>query len=99
MIESQVLERTTADLIEHLGSENRVTVPQRLLVLRLRCALKRYLRGGEDDIQTLDKYIYALQNSLRLNLLAIGLERRSRRPEHASCGPPASCRSRAWRVR
>ena len=44
-------------------------------MLRLRCALKRYLRGGEDDIQTLDKYICVLQNSLRLNLLAIGLER------------------------
>ena len=50
-------------------------------MLRLRCTLDRYLRGGEDDVQTLDKYIYALQNSLRLNLLAIGLERRSRWPE------------------
>jgi hypothetical protein len=81
-VESQLLARTQAELIAHLGGEAVVTVPQRLLVqatsllvLRLRCALDRYLRGGAEDIETLDRYICVLQNSLRQNLLALGLER------------------------
>lgn len=81
-VESQLLARAQAELIEHLGGEAAVTVPQRLLVqstallvLRLRCCLDRCLRGGEADIASLDKYIRVLQNSLRLNLLALGLQR------------------------
>jgi hypothetical protein len=77
-VEARIIKETVAALTEHLGG--RPTAPQQLLahasavlVLRLRVALDRYATG--DDPESLDRHVVALQNGLRANLLALGLER------------------------
>jgi hypothetical protein len=79
-VEARIIGDTIRDLTEHLGGEARVTAPQKILihasavlVLRLRCALDRYAHG--DDPESLDRHVVALQNGLRANLLALGLQR------------------------
>jgi hypothetical protein len=77
--EAKIIKQTIDDLVEHVGG--RPTAPQKLLidasvilVLRLRVALDRYATG-DGDCESLDRHVVALQNGLRQNLLAIGLQR------------------------
>jgi hypothetical protein len=81
-IEVRVLNRTVAELTAHVGGEP--TPAQKLiidasaiLVMRLQCILGRYL-AKEGDIETLDRYLVALQNALRLNMQSLGLEKPER---------------------
>ena len=76
--EARIIKSTVRELTDHVGGNP--TAAQRLLiqatatlVLRLRCALDRYVTG--DDPETLDRHVVSLQNALRLNLVALGLER------------------------
>jgi len=76
--EARIIRDTTAALTEHLGGQP--TAPQQLLihasavlVMRLRVVLDRYANG--DDPEALDRHVVALQNGLRGNLLALGLQR------------------------
>jgi hypothetical protein len=79
--EGAVMRETTRALLDHLGGEHAVTPPQRLLVetcgvlaLRVKLACDRMVTG-QGDLEALDRHLIALVNSLRLNLLALGLER------------------------
>jgi hypothetical protein len=79
-VEAKLLRTTQEQLIDHLGGEERVSVAERMLVqatavlaLRLKCALDRYMNGG--DVESLDRHVVAIQNALRHNLMALGLKR------------------------
>jgi hypothetical protein len=60
MVEARFLRTTQEQLIDHLGGEDRMTTAERMLVtatsvlaLRLKCALDRYMNGG--DVESLDR--------------------------------------------
>jgi hypothetical protein len=86
-VEARIVTGITAELIDQLGGE-RVTAAQRLLIaatatiaLRLRAATERYASGDPvDQIESLDRHVAALTNSLRLNLVTLGLERVEHQP-------------------
>ena len=50
-----------------------------MIVLRIRCALDKY-GTGKGEIESLDRHFVSLQNSLRLNLVTLGLEAAKDRP-------------------
>lgn len=75
--EAKIVNATIADLTEQVGGNP--SAAQKLLihatavvVLRIRCALDKY--GSGANIESLDKHFVSLQNSLRLNLITLGLE-------------------------
>ena len=81
--EAAIVKRTIADLTAQVGGSP--TAAQALLihataviVLRIRCALDKYGTGA--DVESLDKHFVSLQNSLRLNLITLGLETAKDRP-------------------
>lgn len=83
-VEARIVKSTIADLTDQLGGDP--TAAQQLLihgtavlVLRLRVALDRYT-SGIGDVESLDRHVVSLQNSLRHNLQAIGLARVEQAP-------------------
>ena len=82
--EAAIVKRTIADLTAQVGGSP--TAAQALLihataviVLRIRCALDKY-GTGKGEIESLDRHFVSLQNSLRLNLVTLGLEAAKDRP-------------------
>ena len=83
-VRSKIVNATIADLTAQVGG--RPTAAQALLihaaavvVLRIRCALDKY-GAGKGEIESLDRHFVSLQNSLRLNLVTLGLEAAKDRP-------------------
>ena len=74
-----------AELLDHLGGPDRASAPQRLLArstavlaLRLSLAAERFAEPcarGRDEVESLDRHFCSLVNSLRLNLVTLGMER------------------------
>ena len=85
--EAKIVNATIADLTAQVGGSP--SAAQQLLihataivVLRIRCALDKY-GTGKGEVESLDKHFVSLQNSLRLNLITLGLEAAKDRPlEH-----------------
>ena len=82
--EAAIVKRTIADLTAQVGGKP--TAAQQLLihatavvVLRIRCALDKY-GTGNGEIESLDRHFVSLRNSLRLNLVTLGLEAAKDRP-------------------
>ena len=79
---AKLLRKISTDLLDHLGSP---TAPQRIIVQNasfkaLRCALftERMLNAPDALSERSEHNILAWSNSLRLDLQALGLERRER---------------------
>jgi hypothetical protein len=84
--EGRLARAIEGELLDHLGGPEVVTPPQRLLArasalvaLRLALASERF-GDPKADVESLDRHFCSLANSLRLNLLALGLERRDQQP-------------------
>ena len=82
--EAKIVNATIADLTAQVGGSP--SAAQQLLihataivVLRIRCALDKY-GTGKGEVESLDKHFVSLQNSLRLNLVTLGLEAAKDRP-------------------
>jgi hypothetical protein len=81
-LEARTLNRTVRELSEHVGGDP--TPPQRLvihasavLVMRLEAILSRYL-AKDGDVESLNRYLVAIQNTLRLNMQSLGMEKPER---------------------
>ena len=79
---AKVLKKITSDLLDHLGDP---TAPQRLIVqgaafkaLRVALFADRMLNDDDAPSEKGDHNLLAWSNSLRLDLQALGLERRER---------------------
>jgi hypothetical protein len=85
--EGRLARAIESELLDHLGGPEVVTPPQRLLVratalvaLRLALASERF-SDPKADVESLDRHFCSLVNSLRLNLLALGLTRPEQAPK------------------
>jgi hypothetical protein len=79
---AKLLRKITADLLDHLGDP---TAPQRLIVqgaafkaLRVALFADRMLNDENSLSEKSDHNLLAWSNSLRLDLMALGLERREK---------------------
>jgi hypothetical protein len=106
-VEARTLNRAVRELSEHVGgaptpAQRLVIHASAILVMRLEHILSRYL-AKEGDVETLDRYLVAIQNALRLNMQALGMERPERQvpslKDYPVAGRSPQCPPRATGVR
>ena len=80
-VDAKAISTAIADLTQHLGGPDRMSVPQRMIVhatallhYRLRAAVERYGTGTGAEIESLDRHICTIQGHMVRNLIVLGLE-------------------------
>jgi hypothetical protein len=81
-VEARSMNRTVRELSEYVGgaptpAQRLVIHASAILVMRLEHILSRYL-AKDGDVETLDRYLVAIQNALRLNMQSLGMEKPER---------------------
>jgi hypothetical protein len=80
-VDAKAIASAIRDLVDHLGGEDKLSAPQRMIVhatallhYRLRAAVERYGTGTRAEIESLDRHICTIQGHMVRNLIVLGIE-------------------------
>jgi hypothetical protein len=82
-VDAKAIASAIRDLVDHLGGEDKLSAPQRMIIhatallhYRLRAAVERYGTGTKAEIESLDRHICTIQGHMVRNLIVLGIEPR-----------------------